>query len=75
MIHDPIVDEVRQAREEFAKRFNYDLDAMCADLERRQREGGRKCVALPPKPQSKLRATILPVLGKAESAQASADAN
>ena len=26
---DPIVEEVRKIRDEYAKRFNYDLDAIC----------------------------------------------
>jgi hypothetical protein len=49
MIRDPIVDEVRKAREEYAKQFNLDLDAMFDDLQRRQRESGRKTVSFPPK--------------------------
>jgi hypothetical protein len=49
MIRDPIVEEVRKAREEYAKRFNYDLDAMFDDLEGRSRERGVETVKLPPK--------------------------
>ena len=30
---DPIVEEVRKIRDEYAKRFNYDLDAICQDLQ------------------------------------------
>ena len=52
MIRDPIVEEVRRAREEYAKRFNYDLNAMIDDLECRQRESGRKTVSFPPKRRS-----------------------
>ena len=29
---DPIVEEVRKFRNEHAKKFNYDLDAICEDL-------------------------------------------
>ncbi len=47
MIHDPIVDEVRKAREEYAKQFSFDLDAMFDDLQRRQRASGRKTVSFP----------------------------
>ena len=50
MIHDPIVDEVRRAREEYAKRFNYDLDAICRDLQEKQSCKGKKVVSFPPKP-------------------------
>ena len=49
MIDDPIVDEVRTARDEYAKQFNYDLDAICLDLQREQDVSGRKLVSFPPK--------------------------
>jgi hypothetical protein len=49
MIEDPIVDEVRKARDELARRFNYDLDALCADLQQKQAQSGRKVVSFPPK--------------------------
>lgn len=49
MFHDPIVDEVRRIREEYAARFNYDLDAICQDLKLRQARNGRKAVRLEPK--------------------------
>lgn len=49
MVRDPIVDEVRKSREEYAKRFDFNLDAMFDDLQRRQRESGRKTVSFPPK--------------------------
>ncbi|MGD0897955.1 MAG: hypothetical protein ABR915_08960 [Thermoguttaceae bacterium] len=49
MIDDPIVAEVRNARDEYARRFNYDLDAICKDLEQRQSQSGRNVVSFPPK--------------------------
>ena len=49
MIDDPIVDEVRAARDEYAKRFNYDLDAICRDLREKQAQSGRKLVTFPPR--------------------------
>lgn len=49
MIRDPIVEEVRQVREDYFKRFNYNLNALFDDLQRRQREGGRRTISLPPK--------------------------
>ena len=49
MIDDPIVAEVRKARDEYARRFNYDLDAICNDLQQRQAQSGRKVVTFPPK--------------------------
>ncbi len=31
---DPIIEETRRIRDEHARRFNYDLSAICADLRR-----------------------------------------
>ena len=33
---DPIVEEVRAVREAYAKRFDYDVQAICRDLRNRQ---------------------------------------
>ncbi len=49
MTDDPIVAEVRQARDDYAKRFNYDLDAICRDLQQKQQQSGRRVVSFPPK--------------------------
>ena len=49
-MHDPIVEEVRKARDEYAREFDYDLDAICRDLRERQERGGRQVVSFPPKP-------------------------
>jgi hypothetical protein len=46
---DPVLAEIRAAREAFSDRFHGDIDAMLADLRKRQAEGGRKSVRLPPK--------------------------
>ncbi len=46
---DEIVAEVRRARHEHAARFNYDLDAIAADLKEKERRSGRKVVSLPPR--------------------------
>jgi hypothetical protein len=50
MSRDTIVDEVRKAREEYALQFNYDLDAICADLQRREKLSDRPVVSLPKRP-------------------------
>ncbi len=50
MSRDPIVDEVRAIRDAYARRFAYDLDAIVADVQRRERESGSKTVSLPPRP-------------------------
>ncbi|MCK6484334.1 MAG: hypothetical protein HUU22_00260 [Phycisphaerae bacterium] len=52
MKDDPIVQEVRQAREAYAASFNYDLAAMIADLQRRTEEArraGQAVESLPPR--------------------------
>lgn len=43
-MHDPIVEEVRQVRDEHARRFGYDLEAICADLIARQPHSGHVLV-------------------------------
>ena len=50
MPQDPIVEEVRTIRDAHARRFAYDLDAICEDVRRRERESGVKTVTLPPRP-------------------------
>jgi hypothetical protein len=49
-MNDPIVAEVRKVREEYARRFNFDLHAMCEDLRRKQKLGGGPVVSFPKKP-------------------------
>ena len=47
---DSIVEEVRQAREAYAKKFNYDVYAMWRDLKKRQQKNGlQQGVSLSPK--------------------------
>lgn len=50
MWQDPIVAEVRRWRAEYAKRFNYDIQAICRDARRQQEKSGRSVVTLPPRP-------------------------
>ncbi|MBE9106554.1 hypothetical protein IQ229_16950 [Nostoc cf. edaphicum LEGE 07299] len=47
---DEIVEEIHQIREEYAKSFNYDLDAIFADLRKKEAESGREVVNLSQKP-------------------------
>lgn len=49
MWQDEILEEIHQIREEHAKSFNYDLDAMFADWRKKQADSGRQVVSLPPK--------------------------
>ena len=44
MFDDPIVQETRKHREEYAASFGYDLDRIVADLQARQGRDGRKVV-------------------------------
>jgi len=50
MNHDPIIDEVRQFRDAYAKHFHYDLEAICRDIRAKQIQSGKKVVSLPPRP-------------------------
>lgn len=47
---DPIVDEVRAAREAIVKACDYDLDKLALALREHEKQSGRKLVRLPPKP-------------------------
>ena len=49
MWKDPIVEEVRRAREEHAAKFDYDLERIFADLKEQERKSGKEYVALPPR--------------------------
>jgi hypothetical protein len=45
---DPIVEEVRRARDAYAKQFNYDLDAIYRDLKAKERQSTQRVVPCPP---------------------------
>jgi len=53
MRDDPIVEEVRRVREEYARQFAYDLCAMAEDLRKREQEHRDRLVTFPPKPTQK----------------------
>lgn len=44
---DPLVEDVRRARDAYAKQFDYDLDAIYNDLKDKERRGGRVVVRFP----------------------------
>ena len=50
MYGDPIVEEVRRVRQEYSKRFNYDLRALAEDLKKKERLHQERLVTSPPKP-------------------------
>ena len=47
---DAIVEEVRRIRDDYARRFNYDLHAMCADLRHEQELSSAAIVSFPKRP-------------------------
>ena len=42
---DPIVEEIHKIRKEYAEKFDFDVDAMFQDLQKKQTEGNRKIVS------------------------------
>ncbi|NJL26917.1 MAG: hypothetical protein HC897_03045 [Thermoanaerobaculia bacterium] len=48
-MEDPIVAEVRNQRDEYAKQFNYDLAAIFFDLREKEKTSGQRVVSLPPR--------------------------
>jgi hypothetical protein len=48
-MEDPIVEEIRRIREEHAAEFNYDLDAIFADLKRLEAESKQPRVSFGPR--------------------------
>jgi hypothetical protein len=55
MLSDPIVEEVRRAREEYAKRFNYDLRVIAASLQKQEQQHAERLASFPPKSSRKAR--------------------
>lgn len=51
MWKDEILAEIYKIREEHAKAFDYDLQAICDDLRRKQFESGRQIISIPLKQQ------------------------
>ena len=54
MWRDPIVEETRKRREQYAAQFKHDPDAIFEDIRKRQCQAGRKLASFPPrKPRHK----------------------
>ena len=49
MWKDPVVEEIRKARDAHAAKFGYDLDAIVKDIQEQERKSGREFVSPPPK--------------------------
>ena len=54
---DTIVEEIRQRRQEHARRFDYDLDAIFEDLKEKESESERRVVARLPRQPRLIRST------------------
>jgi len=50
---DPIVEEVRKARQAHAAKFNYDIEAIFADLKQKEKTCGHRVVSRSPRPRLK----------------------
>jgi len=50
MHKDPIVDEVRKIRQEYARQFNFDLRAIQADLQKQEQQHPERLVSFSPQP-------------------------
>ncbi len=50
---DPILEDIRQVRDDHSKRFNYDLDAICEDYKTHQALAGERLVRLKPRTANK----------------------
>jgi len=53
MWKDPVVEETRKLREQYASQFNHDIDAIYEDIQRRQAQSGNKPVSFPARKPSK----------------------
>jgi hypothetical protein len=49
MWRDPIVEEVHRVRDEQAKKFGYDLHALCEDIRKKEATSARKPVTREPR--------------------------
>ncbi len=47
MYKDAIIEEIHKIREAHAKEFNYDLQAICDDLRRKESASGRLIISQP----------------------------
>ena len=48
MWKDPIVEETRKLREQYAKKHNHDIDAIFKNIQNRQKKSNKKYVSFPP---------------------------
>jgi hypothetical protein len=48
MWRDQIIEELHKVREEYARQFNFDINAICKDFQEKQAQSGREVVSFPP---------------------------
>lgn len=54
MWKDPIIEEIHKFREEYARQFNFDINAICKDIREKQSNSEHKIVSFPPRrPETK----------------------
>ncbi len=49
MWRDPIIEELHKIREDYARQFNFDIHAICKDIQKKQGQSGREIVSFPPR--------------------------
>jgi hypothetical protein len=49
MWKDPIIEEIRQLREQYASQFNYDFENIFQDIQKRQDKMDKKLVSFAPR--------------------------
>lgn len=47
MKQDAIIEELHRIREDYARRFNFDTNAICKDIQQKQASSGREIVSFP----------------------------
>jgi hypothetical protein len=49
MWRDPIIEELHKIREDYARQFNFNIHAICKDIQEKQGQSGREIVSFPPR--------------------------
>jgi hypothetical protein len=55
---DPIIEEVRKARNLHARKFRYKLGDICADLKKIEKQSGHRVVRILPQPTRSKKTTV-----------------
>jgi len=53
MWKDPVIEETRKLREQYASKHNHDIDAIFDDIQKRQVKSQKKLVSFPPRKPTK----------------------